>query len=217
VIDRLPEVLDHDLEQRERREMQTTLRPVAQDKSRPDLALLANSLLQFLASDTPYVIREEHSAWGRFLRRARLFEARYLERSRIRVIAVAGLILLLVYRVAGFVTALTASTQLRSPGSDMGQAVGGLAEAGPVSPATPGLELATTALQLAAAVPLLVAAVLLLRGRDKWGVLIGRAGLIISLTAVDLVVFYVNQFGAMVGSLAELALLLLLSYYWHRR
>jgi hypothetical protein len=217
VLDRLSEVLDRDLEPGERQEMEAILRPVAQDQSRPDLALLANSLLQFLAAETPYMAREEYGPWDRLMRSARLFEARYLDTPRIRVIAVTGLLLLFVYRVALFVGALVASTQAgASQGTDIGSAPGALAQAGPLSHASTGAELVTSGLQLAAAVPILVAAILLLLGHEKWAVIIGRAGLIFSLTAVDLVVFYVNQFGAVAGSIAELALLLLLTYYWHR-
>lgn len=212
-LDELAEVLDRDMGPRERRHLERLLRPVAEDSSQPDMASLAGHLLQFLASGNLYLAREERGPWGRLVGRVRGFESRHLGRAGVRALLIAGMALLSVYRVAQFVIVLATGSFTHM---DTGRVIDLLGAAGPMPPAPAELDLVKTGLQLAAVIPVAVAAVLLLLGRESRGINLARAGLVVSLIVVDLVVFYVDQFGAVAGSILELSLLLLATYYQGR-
>jgi hypothetical protein len=63
---------------------------------------------------------------------------------------------------------------------------------------------------------LLVAAALLALGKRSRGLQLGHLGLLFSLTTVDLLLFYFDQFATVLAVLAQFALLLGIAYYNRR-
>lgn len=63
---------------------------------------------------------------------------------------------------------------------------------------------------------LMIAAILLAIGRERWGSSLGYFGLLLSLTAVAPINFYFSQFGAISVALAEFALLMGVILYRRR-
>ena len=60
---------------------------------------------------------------------------------------------------------------------------------------------------------LMVASILLATNREQPGIELGYIGMLLSLTVVNLLVFYFDQFGNVVLTLAQVGLLLLLIHY----
>jgi hypothetical protein len=63
---------------------------------------------------------------------------------------------------------------------------------------------------------LLISSVLLIMGIEKTGIILGSLGLIISLIGVNLVNFYLDQFGTIAKALSQYVLLYVLYYYQRR-
>ena len=203
VFDALGEVLDRDLDTEERAIIETRLRFIAGQRERPDLAELATSLLAFLNSEAP--VRPPPVFWERRLTGLRRLEDRWIGRRLLKgalVVGLGSLGLLALAEVGGFLLDLAFPDLLHQIARD-------LAPESPVaSSGGPGwfaLRLAlvgfTGALQLAGSA-------MLLRGRERPGAACGYLGLVLSLTAVNLVVFYFDQFATVTTALIQLVLLL---------
>jgi hypothetical protein len=63
---------------------------------------------------------------------------------------------------------------------------------------------------------ILLGAVLLLAGIEPWGLALSYFGLLLTLTGVNLLTFYFEQFSTIVGASVQLLLLLGVSYYRRR-
>lgn len=203
-LDGLAEVLDHDLEPHERAALEARLRRVAEQVDQPELARLARALLDFLAADALVLAPEAPRFWRRWQARLRTFEERWLSRPRLRVVLAVGLALSGLPAV-GILTTLALALLSAAPGEGLAAL---LAATGPVKSANPLWPVARLVLTILAGVPLLLAAGLLLAGRERRGIAAGSAGLLFSLTVVSLLLFYVEQFAAVTGALVQFCLLL---------
>ena len=72
------------------------------------------------------------------------------------------------------------------------------------------------ALETLVGVLLLAAGGLLISRRDQLATALGSIGLVVSLTGVNLLVFYYDQFSSILTALAQLGLLISLAYYRQR-
>lgn len=203
-LDGLAEVLDHDLEPHERAALEARLRRVAEQADQPELARLARALLDFLAADALVLAPEAPRFWRRWQARLRTFEERWLSRPRLRVVLAVGLALSGLPAV-GILTTLALALLSAAPGEGLAAL---LAATGPVKSANPLWPVARLVLTILAGVPLLLAAALLLAGRERRGIAAGSVGLLFSLTVVNLLLFYVEQFAAVTGALVQFCLLL---------
>lgn len=218
-FDAFQEVLDRDLDEPERAALETRLRHVSATADHPELKHLAETLLDFLNSDAPLVphtpsLGERFSAW------LRKMEAGWVTRRRLKGALVLGLVLLggeallalLVYIV------LNPNPAAGDPLTwwFVARPAAELAEAGHLA-GPDGMRWFAAQLALNAAVGLLllIAASLLALRREARGLRLGYLGLLISLTVVDLMVFYLNQFSALWPTLFHFGvLLILLRYRW---
>ncbi len=188
-LDGLSEVLDHDLDRHERVRLEQGLRAVARQHDDPDLARLASALLDYLSSDSLRLAPDVPTLWRKLWVRARWWEQRWIKRSQLKAILVIGFILAAIPDVIGVVLFLAPLlTQAVSPAHLVAQAIHA------------GLETLT-------GLPLLIAATLLLLGRDRAGIVLGYITLLASLTIVNLLIFYFDQFQAIVETLVQFALL----------
>ena len=76
--------------------------------------------------------------------------------------------------------------------------------------------LGETALKAACGLTMLIGACLLMAGRDKPGIRIGYLGLLLSITIVNLMEFYFDQFSTILPAAIQFGLLLILLYYRRR-
>jgi len=212
-LDLLAEVLDDDLDTRERAELEARLRPVAQQTGQRDEARLANVLLDFLASPDLHVIPHVPGFWERCLRQAQALEARWVKRRRLKAAltgAIGALGLLAVVKLVSLVVAAFSPAFLEQMVNEL-VALGQVRSANGV-----GWFSARLALDGSVGLLLLVAAVLMIVGQERLGVQLSLLGLLLSLTVVDLLVFYFDQFSTIFTAMVQFGLLLGVLYYRRR-
>ena len=216
-VDGLEEVFDHDLSARERAELEERLIYVAAQTEQPDLARLAAVLLDFIRSDAVELIAPQTGFWRRLALRGRALAAQWVRRGSLKFALIVGMSLLGLLWLVNlllWITLTTAPTADRGVSGTLGMI---LTLAGPVRPGEGTIWLLVRlGLEAAVGASLLVAARFLLSGRDRLGATWGYYGLLLSLTTVNLLVFYFDQFRALADTLAQGALLLGLVYYRHQ-
>jgi hypothetical protein len=91
-LDALEEVLDHDLDARERNKLDARMRRVIRQADHPDFARLARALREFLSTDDAlYLATNSPGVWERCLRRVRAYEARWVTPRRLKAAVGVGL------------------------------------------------------------------------------------------------------------------------------
>lgn len=212
-LESLKEVLDHDLEPVERIELEIRLREVRRRADHPQFARLAAAILQFLSSDEIQLAPERPDFIERTLGRLQSLETRWLTRRRLKAALVGGLFALGGVVLADFVSLLTAA---RAP-QRMEAMVAEWVALGQVADSS-GLFwfLARVSLEGMVGVLGVFAAILLLFGMERRGVDVGVVGLLLALSAVNLLVFYFEQFSTIVKAVLQFTLLLALFYYRRR-
>lgn len=199
-LDGMEEMLDGDLGREERDELMERLRRAEAKAAEPELARLARALRSFVARSRRAVPGQGEGMWARGMHRLLDWEERFLPRRRHQAALVGGL--------AGL-----ALLALKDPGETFfGESLPGLF--GVFTGRRLGLEAAPRlfalriSLELAVGLALLLAAALLLLRRGKAGLAVGTLALLLSLTVMNLVVMYFEQFSTMVTAAVQLAVLL---------
>lgn len=213
-LDALAEVIDHDLDSAEWAELEARLRHVERTASHPDLARLARALLDFLASDALYLAPGSPGLVERWRRRAQAFEARWIDRPRLKIILTAGLVL------SGLpaMNALIPLVLIAPTPASVRESTLSVLAAAELLTWTQSLTwiFLRLALDGVSGLPLLVAAAFLVIGQDRRGITVAYIGLLLSLTMVNLLIFYFDQFQAITESLIQFALLLGTIHYRRR-
>lgn len=212
-FDALEEVLEHDLDQQERADLANRLRFVVEASEQPELARLGRQLLDFLDSDA-VKLAEQRATWLQsWLARWQQFEKRWLSRWRVKAVMAGGLLSI------GLVALLNMSLALLvgSGPLSLETILTRLVQMGQLSSQS-GLNwfLARVALETTVGLMLLIASGLLIANRDRAGVSFSYWSLLLSLTTVDLLVFYFDQFSAILTALVQFVLLLTTIYYRQR-
>lgn len=209
VLDAFEEVLDRDLDSRERAELTERLKAISHRPDQPELSHLANELLDFLHSD-PLPVRHPVPTWfDHMINRWQEFEKKHLNRMIYRAVLSGGLIALGVNSTIKLgqliaVNWLPAALQ---------QALLQQIEAGRVTETNLNWFAARMALEGITGILLLVSAILLIVGIERRGLAFSYLSLLMSLAVVDLVVFYFDQFSTIVMATIQFSLLLALLYY----
>lgn len=190
-LDGMAEVIDHDLEMHELLDLKRRLLAVAQQSADPDLARLAQALLDYLDSPSLHVVPNGSVPGAPLWTRLQSAWERLITRPVLRAFLFVGLI------------------AVGLPGA-FGLVVFAVHLMGLGAPAGMGTNLATemqVAVEALTDVPLLVAAGLIAAGRDRRGILVAFVSLLVSLTALNLVDFYFDQFRAAIEALFQFVLL----------
>jgi hypothetical protein len=213
-LESLEEVLDHDLDPAERIKLDQRLERIAATAQHADLIQLAHALRTFVQCDTLHVAPVIPRRWHRYGSHGRAWAARWITQRRLRVGLVAGLAAAgLPGGVALLVLLLETVVTVPLP-HDLRAALFAVGQGARVSDQS--WAVVRLGLESFSGLPLVFAASLLLTGQDRRGVLLGRAWLVFSLTVVNLLVFYFDQFRAVVDALFQFVLLLGLVYYQRR-
>jgi len=211
-LDAIEEVLDHDLDEREHKELETRLDFIRESADHPDLARLADGLLKFISSDAIHTTPEVPKYWKRLLQKFQTFESRWISQQRLRAILAGGVLALgavSLAELAQFVWALRDPIYLQT-------LVNELVISSQISSASGlGWFYARLILEAIVGLMLFVSAILLIVGRLRRGIQLGSVGLLLSLTAVNLLVFYFDQFSTII--LAAIQFLLLLGVIHYRK
>ena len=210
VFDGLQEVLDRDLDAQERADLEAELHFIAGQKDRPDLARLADELDKFLDADSLYLVSRTPSLWERFVAWLESFQSRRITRRRLKAILVVGLAALTVQAL--FDPVVVALTLLWP--ADQSLWLPSLVELGRVRGATSlmGFRI-QLALEGATGILLLVACILLLMGRERRAIIFSYFALLMSLTTVNLLVFFYEQFSTIALAILQFGLLMAVITY----
>ncbi len=215
----MEEVLEQDLDPQERDQLEERLRYVAEHSDRPDLTRLAEDLLEFLRCESMELATRRPGPVERALQRWREFEERRVTRRRARMVLAGALLGLSVATLikTGIALVLLAvlnvllSTAANSAGADT-LLLERIAELEAAVPR--GLfRYANLALELAVGLLLLFSAGLFVFRKDQLATAFGSVGLLLSLSAVNLLVFYYDQFSSILTALIQLVLLSSVIYY----
>jgi hypothetical protein len=209
-LDGLQEVLDHDLEPGEKAVLTQRLENIAARSDAPESARLAAELLEFLRSGTLKLAPEEPDLTERINTALVSFETRWIGKARLQAGLAGGLIAL------GLLSSI-AMIELLFPALGLARVertLQALVQAGRIA-AGGSLQwfAGWMALDGSIGLILLIAGVLMITGRERLAVGLGMLGLLLSLTTVDLLVFYFQQFRTIVTALVQFSLFLVLAYY----
>lgn len=211
-MDAMEEVLEHDLDPQERDRLEARLRYVAAAPNQPELSQLASDLLDFLQSEQLTLVPQRDTLWGKLLEVWRRFEARWVTERRLRA-AIAGGLLALGFM--GLVT-IVQSLPIGNDASLQRQLTHLIQEGQLSGPNGLAWFMARLALETSVGILLLISAGLLVVGKSRAGIFFGSLSLLLSLTGVNLLVFYFEQFSAIVTASVQLGLLLTTAYYRQR-
>ena len=200
-LEAMEEVLDHDLDRRERAELETSLDRIAAEGQFGDLA---EALKGFLNSADLRLAPRRLGRLERWIRAALVLEARWITAIRHRAILAGGLLAVGAVRLARTLGLVVGGDSLARASERLGELVLG----GRIgSDRQLGLFLVQVALEAGIASLLVVGAGLLILRRDRLGVGSAYAGLLLSLTVVNLLVFYFEQFSTIVTASVQFVLL----------
>jgi hypothetical protein len=228
-FDKFEEVLDRDLDARERADLEARLRRVDLQATRPDIARLANTLREFLASDALSLAPDSPNLGARWLERVRAYGSRWITARRLKVAIVSGLIFLglggLLFSLVFIVALILVLPLPLVPSGDLylefDLPSGSTAVSDPVPITDLGFGdligiLAILGLGGVVGLLLIVAATLLAVGREQRGSSLGYFGLLLSLTIVAPIDFYFSQFAAVINAVMQFVLLLGVILYRRR-
>jgi hypothetical protein len=209
-LDAMEEVLEHDLDAQERLDLEQRLSYVAKNAKEPDLAHLAEELQAYLASDTLNIAPERSTLLDQIEKKMQTFDQNWLTRPRFRAALAGGLLALGLVALANMFQSLPVGPMMGS----LERALERLVAEGQLNGSS-GLSffLARLALETSVGLLLMIAAGLLIAGKDRMGISFGYLGLLLSLTTVNLLVFYFDQFSAIVTASVQFAIFLGLVYY----
>ncbi len=209
----LIEVLDHDLDPDERVGLVGHLQAAGEDTTHSDLKVLSQSLLKFVQREDLHLAPEKPDFWQRWEKRWDEFEERILGQKRFQWLLILGMAVLAVVALLelGIVIRGRFSPEiLTGPLTNLvlGGQVKGL----------PGVRWFTVFVSLNGSIGLLLVAaiVLSLLGKQKNGLSYGYFGLLLQLTAANLLAFYFNQFSTIILAVVQLVLLVGILRYRQR-
>jgi hypothetical protein len=205
ILQDFEEVLDHDLSEEEREDILTHLEHVLQDTTHPDLANLAQSLKNFIQNKDLELVPDTPSFWKRWRLRMEKFEASWLTHNRFRAALVGALLGWSLYTLY---YPLFILTQSRDP-AELNTILTGLVSQRLVR-SHGGMTWFEVHLGLLTAVGLVLftAAGLLALNKQRRAINLAYVGMLTSLTMVNLLVFYYDQFSAIISAALQLVVLL---------
>ena len=217
-LELIGDALDHDLDAPGHAQLEARLRSAASRARAPELASVTDVLLELCR---PGVLPVTADRPGRLRRAARHLDAltdRWLTQARLR----RGLIVVL---AALGVSALSDLTVITAVAADL--ADGSTSEVVKVANTFARVDiedrrgvlllLTRAVLDICVGLALLAAAVLLARARTARALELAQTGLLLSLTVVNLLVFYLEQFLAALGALVQLGVLYAVQRYQKHR
>jgi hypothetical protein len=214
VLDGAMEVLDRDLDAEERSNLEERLRLVASQKQFPDYARLADALLLFLNSDDVMIVEDKPELVERLLAYLKKQEMRWFSR---RVMRWSLIVLLGMIGIVGVLELAISLLIVASPQTLQDVAAEIVSAEQQVRGAISlGWYIVRLLLQGIVGLLAVIASILLVLKRENAAVRIGTVALVLSLTTVNLLLFYFDQFGTVSLTISDFAVLLALVRYRRR-
>ena len=213
VLEDMGEVLDNDLSEEEKLIILKRLEDVVHRTNEPDLENLAASIKTFISNDHTYLVKEVPHFWERWLIKASAFEKKWLTRIKLKIIIVCGLIFLGARMV--FYPIMIISL-IRNPGELSNLLIHLIDEHLVLNGSGLTWYQARFGIEGSIGLVLLVSVILLLIRKERAGILLSYIALIFSLTIVNLVIFYFNQFSAVFMAVLQFIVLLFVMRFRNR-
>jgi hypothetical protein len=211
VLEDLTEALDHDLDPGERALLENKLRSAAEDSNDPNIDELVNALLKYLSNKQLRLTRKRPTFFQTLVGDFSSFFDRWLDRPRLRILLS---ILLGVMGVLAFFDFARLLITTPAPGPAVESLLAPQLLHGELHDAQQALwYIIRTMLEGITGIALIVSGGLMIAGRDRRGSQIGSLALITWIAAINLLVFYFDQFGAVALTFFQFGLLALLSHY----
>jgi hypothetical protein len=210
-LDGMMELIENDLDDQERAELEALLRGVITEAQYPEHARLAEALLAVLCSDTLNVVTPPANALQRLAARLQALEDRFITETRLRLALVLGLA---VAGVGALIELVLYVGALISP--ELRQQLFAsllLSRQLITTPTSFAWFLILIVLSGLTGLMMVVGGALLFIRSRRAGSELGYLGLLVSLTTVALLLFYYNQFAAVGTTLWEFGLLFALLRY----
>jgi len=201
ILEEFQEILDNDLQQREYTALVNRLQPLTRQIERPDLAALAQALLGYLESNTQYIRPDEENELTRLFDRLTLRRLLIVAMMALSFLSGAAiLLLLLVVFDRDTLGDLFVEDIIRDNirVTDMTSFVS---------------YLVLLSGQVVTGVLYIAALGLFWKRREILAMNLGSAALVVSITVLNTLDFYFNQFAVVLDSLALFAILLLMMRY----
>jgi hypothetical protein len=212
-LDAMEEILEHDLDPVERADLEQCLNDIIANSSQWEYTRLAQDLLDFLNSEEVKIVPARDTFWSRVYTRWRSIEERYASQRALRAALAGGLLGLGLVSLANITQAMPVGAQFTS----LERMLTRLIETGLVnSPRGLSWFAARLALETSVGLLLLVSAGLYVANKDALATAMAYLGLLLSLTTVNLLVFYFDQFSTIITATVQLILLLGITYYRRR-
>ncbi len=206
VLELLEEVVDRDLDAREKAGLESRLNFIAGQTDDPQLSRLAKELLQYVSSDAVSLAplpSERLKAWmDRFF----VVEERFFNRHRVRITLMVGLGLLGIASVVSFLRHLLPISIMNAQALRMEASIG-------ASQAYTSWFYLLGVFHGITGLLLVVGSMLMATRRENLALNLGYYVLLIDLTILDLLMFYYYQFDTILFAILQFVLVFAVAYY----
>lgn len=213
VLDTFEEVLDRDLDEVERAELEDRLHYIVENAEHYEFSNLAEELLQFVQSKHIPIAPRKQSWLERILESLREFERRWLTRRRMKAVLLGGLGVLGIWALRDLTLLLL---ETKSHEYIIQVLIDQITHGRVTGTTSLAWLTATIALKAALGLVLLFGIGIFLAKQEERGLRIVFFVLLMFLAVVDLLEFYFEQFSTIVPATLQFLLLLLVIHYRRR-
>lgn len=213
VLERITEVLDRDLSEEEAAEIQKRLRKIVDRNDEPDLTQLAGNILAYFDSDKKRLVPANPTLIEKAGFYLRKFEQKYLSRKRLKTVVVIGLLVWASWSLIspiGYLLATRNPSELQLLLDDL------IAQRLITNPSGLTWFQARVLLEGNTGIVAVLAAFLLLIKKEKVGIWLGIGDMLVTLTIVNPLIFYFDQFSTILLAVYQFTLFSLLLRYQRR-
>ncbi|MBD3207606.1 hypothetical protein GF319_14840 [Candidatus Bathyarchaeota archaeon] len=209
ILESLSEVLDHSLEMDERNEIQKRLERITDKTKNPNYIKLSKELKEFIDSDALKIMPEKENFFDKVINVIKWFEDKYITSERLKLFLIISLFLLGIpssLRFMRYSFLLDSQSKIDFLSKLVSELPGGSdyslmwARIHVIIDGIVGLILGTSA-------------ILIMIGKNRWGSELGSLALLVSLVAVNFVLFYIQQFSSIAIAAYQYSVLQGLYYF----
>jgi hypothetical protein len=211
VLQDLTEVLDRDLQPQERTVLEHRLAEIHQNTDDPNIHELVDALTRYLDNKQLILSRHRPNFTQRLGERVFPLFSKFVTHERLKLFLIVSLGAMGVLAMFDFVRLLVV---IPAPGPAIEAMIGPMVSHGQLRSAQEALwYIIRTAMEGFTGLMLIFSGGMISTGRERRGIELGTIALIIWITVINLLVYYFDQFGAVVVTLFQFFELTVLTYY----